>query len=93
MGPHRVVLSNDTPIGMVGSVVIGDAATVYAGIIESHYRNTLVLDLMRCELNNSLLEAGAPNIYMKTRNKAVNLYTQKFYGFKNIYNERVYERK
>ena len=92
-GPHRIILDGNKPIAMIGSIVIGELATIYSGIIDSEYRNTQVLDSMRSEMSNTLLDQGIVNIYMKTRNKAVNLYTQRFFAFKNIYNERIYEKR
>ncbi len=92
-GPHKVAFRETEPIAMVGSIVIGDTATIYSGIVDNRYRNTKLLDAMLCCLNGSLISEGVSYIYMKTRNRAVSLYAQRFYGVEHIYNERVYEKK
>jgi len=92
-GPHKVIFDGNMPVAMVGSIVAGDIATLYSGIIEEKHRGSNILPLISAAMSEALLDQRVASIYMKTRNKAVALYGQRFHKFVHLYNERVYEKE
>lgn len=91
-GPHLLAQLAEKPIAIVGSVIMCETASVYAGMVDKEHRNTTLLDVLVRELSGFLWGEGVKYIYMKTRNRAVVLYSQRMYKFEHIYNERVYEK-
>lgn len=92
-GPHIVAFDDCQPIGMIGSIVYGEIASVYAGIINPHYRSGNDLSLtMALELERKLRLQGVNFIYYKSRNRAVVIGARMFLGLNHLYNERVYEK-
>ena len=91
-GPHIIALYRGSPIAIAGSIAIGSTATFYSGLVVEQHRNTEILDRLMRGLSNILYTHGVRHIYMKTRNRAVELYSRRFYKVRHVYNERVYEK-
>lgn len=90
-GAHFLALNKGEPVAMAGAAIYGEVASGYTGIVKDEYRTTNILDRLGLELANSLIKGGVKFVYMKSRNRGLIGYARRYYGFKSLYGERVYE--
>lgn len=90
-GHHFLAIIQGEVVGLIGSVVFGNTASIYAAAISESHRSTNILDSLSWRLSNALYEQSVKFVYLKSRNRAAIGYARKLQGFDHLYNERVYE--
>lgn len=90
-GLHLFATLRGEPAGLIGVVVFGDTASIYAAAVPEHFRNTRTLSALSQRLSIALFEQGITSVYLKSRNRGAIGYAQRFQGLRYLYTERVYE--
>lgn len=90
-GEILAVLDGNRIIGSVSASIFNDTAALFSLIVDENYRRSYIFRDMRTMMEKELTEKGVTFGYLKTKNKAVYLSAKEFFGFSELYNERVYE--
>ncbi len=89
-GTHVLARKNNLPVGMVGTIDIGEMSSLYCGIVSPEFRASHILQEMASVLCQEINKKSIKRYYGKSRNRAFLFGLRRMFGFKHLYNEKVF---